>query len=120
MSTPTPKPGYTLDFGKYKGSTLDNVPLHYVIWLAGYSLSFTRKKESTSQSAMWIKNNKPEARMSAENFLRGRCWSCGSNLVSIGSSRFNGAGHDDWQGRIFHKKCWAEIKKEEREQYDAE
>ena len=28
-------------------------------------------------------------------------------------SRLNGAGHEDWQGRILHKKCWRDLKVDE-------
>ena len=34
------------------------------------------------------------------------CLHCFKPLVSIGSMRSNGAGHDDWHTRKLHKKCW--------------
>ena len=34
------------------------------------------------------------------------CHLCKNKLVKIGSSRFNGAYHDDWDSRKYHKKCW--------------
>lgn len=36
----------------------------------------------------------------------GYCESCGGKLVPIGSRRSNGAGHDDWDDRRFHKQCY--------------
>ncbi len=37
------------------------------------------------------------------------CQSCGKRLIPIGNNRINGKNHNDWNGRIFHKKCWKEI-----------
>ena len=34
------------------------------------------------------------------------CNYCKTKLVPIGGSRFNGAHHDDWESRLYHKKCW--------------
>ena len=36
----------------------------------------------------------------------GYCEHCKRNLVPIGSGRRNGAGHDDWDDRRFHKQCY--------------
>ena len=41
------------------------------------------------------------------------CQCCFKKLVPIGNSRANGASHDDWDGRKYHKKCWMEMKDEE-------
>lgn len=43
----------------------------------------------------------------------GFCQRCYKSLVPIGSSRTNGAAHDDWEARQYHKKCWVELKEEE-------
>lgn len=40
------------------------------------------------------------------------CEYCFGRLVPIGSSRQNGASHDDWDGRKMHKKCWLKWKRE--------
>ena len=37
------------------------------------------------------------------------CQLCGKRLLPIGNNRINGKDHNDWNGRIFHKKCWKEI-----------
>ena len=36
----------------------------------------------------------------------GYCKHCRGKLVPIGSRRLNGAGHDDWDDRQFHKQCY--------------
>jgi len=41
---------------------------------------------------------------------QGHCLLCKNKLVSIGSRRVNGAYHDDWDSRKYHKKCWKQIK----------
>jgi hypothetical protein len=37
------------------------------------------------------------------------CYRCYRKLVPIGTARKNGKGHDDWDNRKYHKKCWGEI-----------
>ena len=43
----------------------------------------------------------------------GYCDHCEGKLVPVGSSRANGANHDDWDSRRYHKKCWKELKLDE-------
>ncbi len=38
-----------------------------------------------------------------------KCLYCKKSLVSIGNSRKNGNGINDWTGRPFHKKCNNEV-----------
>lgn len=38
------------------------------------------------------------------------CKLCEGRLVPIGNARINGADHYDWNTRLYHKKCWLEIK----------
>jgi hypothetical protein len=42
----------------------------------------------------------------------GYCMYCRSDrkMPNIGTSRQNGAGHDDWDSRKYHKKCWKAMK----------
>lgn len=37
------------------------------------------------------------------------CLYCGYKMPVIGSKIINGADHDDWETRMFHKKCFKEI-----------
>lgn len=99
----------TLDFGKYRGTEIEDVPLSYMIFLAGYRMLGARRQKSTLDACEWIRLNKKECRTYAENFLAGKCWHCGTKLVPVGSSRLNGAAHDDWDGRYLHKRCWRDL-----------
>jgi hypothetical protein len=36
----------------------------------------------------------------------GTCHECYKRIVPVGSSRLNGAPHNDWKGRKYHKQCW--------------
>ncbi len=98
-----------LDFGKYKGMALDDVPLDYVIFLAGYRLVGVNKRRCTLPGAYWVERHRPLLRTHAVEFLHNKCWSCGGMLQPIGNARMNGRCHDDWDGRVLHKKCWKEI-----------
>lgn len=42
----------------------------------------------------------------------GYCKYCLSDraLPPIGNSRSNGKYHNDWNGRMYHKKCWKQMK----------
>ena len=39
------------------------------------------------------------------------CHCCGGKLVPIGDARANGACHEDWPSRRYHKKCWLAAKR---------
>lgn len=41
------------------------------------------------------------------------CYHCGKPLTPIGNARTNGADHEDWDTRQFHKKCWRQLKIEQ-------
>jgi hypothetical protein len=104
-----------LDFGKYKGRDMQDIPLTYMIFLAGYKMEGSKRVKCRLEACEWVRKNKPAFHSYAESFLVGKCWHCGSKLVPIGSSRMNGAGHDDWEGRYLHKTCWKELKSEEED-----
>lgn len=105
-----------LDFGKHKGKSIDDVPISYIIFLAGYRLVGTKKYRSNLSACKWIKEVKPAVHAYATSFLLNKCWNCGGQLVPVGHSRMNGASHDDWEGRHLHKKCWRELKTQEEEE----
>ena len=46
----------------------------------------------------------------------GKCEWCGGTLVAVGHARANGADHEDWSTRKFHKQCYKEKKEEEERQ----
>jgi hypothetical protein len=102
-----------LDFGKYRGMEIQDVPVAYMIFLAGYKMQGTRRMKSSLQGCNWVQRNKKEHHEFAKEHLKARCWHCGGKLSPMGSSRANGAAHDDWDDRYLHKKCWCELKAEE-------
>lgn len=101
-----------LDFGKYKGIHVKDVPLPYVIFLAGYRMNGTNREASELQGCSWVRLHKKDVHEFAKNFLTTKCWHCGRKLVPVGHARINGATHEDWDGRYLHKKCWSELKVE--------
>jgi hypothetical protein len=99
-----------LDFGKYRGTAIADVPATYLIFLAGYTMHGTRRTPCTTEAYAWVKANRQHACASAEAHLKNRCWRCQGQLVPVGRSRCNGKGHDDWCARYLHKKCWQKLK----------
>ena len=104
-----------LDFGKHRGCAMDDVPIQYLIFLSGYRLQGTCKLKNDSKASLWVEQHRPEVRRAATNLLRNKCWRCFGCLQPVGFARANGKPHDDWEGRVLHKKCWLEIKREEEE-----
>ena len=102
-----------LDFGKYKGIDIHDVPLNYMIFLAGYRMQDTERIPIDLPAYDWVKSNKREFCEFAAAYLNNKCWHCEGNLVAVGNSRCNGANHEDWEGRYLHKTCWRELKKRE-------
>ena len=102
-----------LDFGKHKGTPIEDVPAAYMIFLAGHTLHGTRRAPCTTEAYRWVKANRDQACGFAEAYLKTRCWRCQGKLVPVGQSRCNGKGHDDWTSRYLHKKCWRLLKRGE-------
>ena len=92
-----------INFGKHRGEKLEDVPMQYVLFLAGYKLDGTKRSRCTLPASEWVEQSRPEIRSAAKEFLLGRCWHCGGKLKPVGYSRLNGEGHEYWQGRILHK-----------------
>lgn len=46
-----------------------------------------------------------------------KCLRCGRKLVPVGYARANGASHNDWDSRQFHKCCWVGLGQWERDVY---
>lgn len=44
------------------------------------------------------------------------CIRCGGRLVAIGGQRMNGVGINDWNTRIYHKKCFKAMMSEDNEE----
>tara|TARA_R110000868_G_scaffold230762_2_gene484019 strand:- start:779 stop:946 length:168 start_codon:yes stop_codon:yes gene_type:complete len=41
--------------------------------------------------------------------MKNKCLLCKKTIVAIGTSRENGANHNDWNNRKYHKKCYKEL-----------
>ena len=107
-----------LDFGKYKGSDMEDVPLAYMVFLAGYRMQGSNRERSDLKGCTWVQLHKKEFHEFAREYLASKCWHCGGKLVPVGGSRVNGAAHEDWDGRYLYKKCWRELKTEENDHDD--
>jgi hypothetical protein len=66
--------------------------------------------------AAWIRTRKnyPEVIEAAREYIRSKklCLSCSKYMPPVGASRENGAGHDDWKDRAFHKQCYRQLCKD--------
>lgn len=102
-----------LDFGKHKGTDIEDIPLTYMIFLSGFKLEGPKRIRSDMHGCVWVQRNKPDVYEFAKTYLSNRCWHCGSALVPVGGARANGADHEDWDSRHLHKKCWRELKAEQ-------
>jgi hypothetical protein len=101
-----------LEFGKFKGQDVEDVPLTYIIFLAGFKMHGEKRVRSDLQACKWVQTHTKEVHEFAKNYLADLCWHCAGKLKPVGSSRKNGAAHDDWNDRYLHKRCWLELKKE--------
>ncbi len=95
-----------LDFGTHKGTPLADTPLKYLIAVAGFARSGSKKIFRDDEFSKWVHFNRPAFKNQARLLIKNKCWICGNPLVPIGTSRKNGMGHRDWKGRILHKKCF--------------
>lgn len=113
----------TFPAGKYKGATIETVveeDFDYAIWFAGYcvttesysgNLRLLRRERGSKKYWPWwhdfFKRHSSFIKSLRRYLHETRlCFHCGSRMPPIGSARFNGADHDDWETRAFHKKCW--------------
>ncbi len=126
ISTPIP-------FGLHKGKAFNSpdVPDSYRQWMSGYHDGLINLNnpvtlqellaDDSGQGGMygakafdWLKKNYPEFITLAREYIHGKhqCLHCGGKLVPIGHDRANGADHDDWGTRLYHKKCFKQLKHE--------
>ena len=110
--------GHVLAFGKYKGCDLYEVPETYLKFLCCWN----HYRDSNNKV---VRESIEDPRASEEYLLRRQfptvhaareyvknkrlCFECFRPLVPVGTARANGAWHDDWETRRFHKRCWASI-----------
>ena len=86
------------------------IPVAYLVWLACYELDGAEIVDDTSTRGgiPWLLKNKRDYIIFARREMQRRrlCFNCFKVLPAIGRARMNGADHDDWEGRKFHKGCW--------------
>ncbi len=94
-----------LDFGKYKDTVIEDVPVTYMIFLTGYTIHGTHRTPCTTETYRWVKTNQDETCGFVKTHLKNRCWYCQGNLVTVGQSRYRDTDLDEWDTRYLHKKC---------------
>ncbi len=94
-----------LDFGKFSGRRVSQLPQFYLAWIIGYSRIGSTditlpREQSTSPD---FRHTKPGVYFAALNELveRNRCLVCDKTLVGFKSTK-------DWWTRLLHKKCYNE------------
>ena len=111
--------GHVLAFGKYKGSDLSAVPKTYLKFLCCWehfrndntNKVFTETVCDPSEAQAYLLRHQLPSVYAAREFVKNErlCFECFRPLVPVGTSRADGAWHDDWETRRFHKRCWASI-----------
>ena len=94
---------------------MEDIPLDYMIFLAGYRMQYTDRIPTDLAAYDWVKTNKSEFCEYATAYLKTKCWHCAGKLVAIGNLRCNGADHEDWEKRYLHKTCWKQLKRKKRD-----
>ena len=128
-----------IPFGKWKGSTLEDVSPSYKAWLCCWQHMASSTCEDSDCDCDWrcykvrkyrpqwdqdwrhnIKSKFPKHVAKARKHVKEKnlCHHCGKPLVPIGYGRSNGKGHRDWKSRSLHKKCWMEIMESPRSPRD--
>ena len=101
-----------LDLGKHKGMGLAGVSDEHLVWLTGRFVSVKGRRvvihERDSDAVRWLHCHKPHIVVEARQLARERrrCLHCGRALAAFRQARENGKDRPDWEGRLFHKKCW--------------
>jgi hypothetical protein len=112
-----------LNFGKYNGCMISDVPLSYLFFLSGYC--FRRGKRyplpDDNYAFNYIKENHFYIISASREYLNSLdvmknyktpkyCLYCDRKLVPIKS---------DWKKRSYHKKCWKEMNEKDNISYDS-
>ena len=108
-----------IDFGKHRGSKMEELPRAYLFFLAGYRVYGTSRTKIESDAYSWVKENKKEYVQYAETKLFRTCWFCEKTLAPIGNRRQNGdPDKQDWDERYLHLSCWKYLKDHEEKGLD--
>ena len=116
---------FVLPFGKYRGQALKQVPATYLKYLCcmenvrrdGKVVTQELHEDHVPRSQQYILSKQCFSVFNARRYAEGArlCLECFRPLVPVGSSRRNGAWHNDWTTRRFHKRCWSQIVDDESE-----
>ena len=122
--------GHVLAFGKYKGSDLSAVPKTYLKFLCCWEhyrdddnkVVTESIEDPRSESEEYVLRCQFSTVRAAREFVKNErlCFECFRPLVPVGTARANGAWHDDWGTRRFHKRCWASIGRDSSSSSDSE
>ena len=122
-----------LQFGKYKGYSVEDVPADYLWWLTCWDLDDSARVKSIwadYDGQSWqerVRDFLEDAPNCAHKYLlrkhirvvwearkiykqRRYCAWCHETMPAIGHAREGGADHPDWKTRMLHKQCWQEVK----------
>ena len=116
---------FVLPFGKYRGQTLKQAPATYLKYLCCMENVRREGKVVTQEmyenhghellavprSQQYILSKQWSSMFNARRYAEGArlCFKCFRPLVPVGSSRRNGAWHNDGDARRFRKRCWSQI-----------
>ena len=49
-----------INFGKHRGEKLEDLPIQYVLFLAGHKLDGTKRSRCTLPASEWVEQSRPE------------------------------------------------------------
>ena len=118
---------HVLAFGKYRGQSIAQLPASYLKYLCCWDnvrrngkvfhqeLHVDREPDEIPRTQSYILSKQwPTMKLARQHVLDSRlCLECFRPLVPIGTSRANGAWHNDWESRRYHKRCWSRIDESE-------
>ena len=111
--THNPEDGeHVLPFGKWRGTSIQNVPKEYLNYLCLWDNYKTSQKTRRYRNVeQWLLKKHPRTVNAARTYVKNRnmCRVCFRPLAAIGNARANGAPHADWAGRYYHKRCWRDL-----------
>ena len=108
----------TIQFGKWRGKRIRDVPPTYLRFLCLWSnAKSSQKTRSECQAERWLWKTHPGTTHAARRYVTQNrlCCECFKPLVPVGHARANGAAHSDWQRRQYHKRCWRDLPSDSEE-----
>ena len=96
-----------IDFGRFRGKPVNELPQHYLAWIVGYSgigsTDITLPREQSMADRTSFRYTRPDIYFAALNELvnRNQCLICKKKLLAFKATK-------DWRTRLLHKKCYLE------------